>query len=310
MSREKFAAGQSLGLTRSQIDSFRTAGIARVPNFFPAEVARGLRELSDKLSTRAASILNASRAERTSLSQRAKAYPTELIVVPEACSATRVCRYEFMMGSDPDFAEFIRTNVQPAIAELVAESVLPFKDKTNEKLPGGGAFGPHQDIAAYYSFQPRYHTTALLTIDPANITNGCLQFATNFYETTAANPTFVVGEIGDRPLLHYNQGGPNHGDIRSDIAMELRWQPFPTTPLDLVVFDSFIPHFSNANLSAKPRRAIFVTYNRASEGSWYERYYAEKRTHYDDPKFHVSTPTSCRDKSEAPSDYNLNPDQY
>jgi len=93
-------------------------------------------------------------------------------------------------------------------------------------------------------------------------------------------------------LLHSTNGGPNHGDIRPDIAAELDWHPIASTPADLVIFDSFVPHRSDINRSAKPRRAIFVTFNFASQGSPYDEYYADKRLNYDDPKFHVSTPTS------------------
>ncbi len=297
---------RSMGITRLQIASFRTVGYAYVSNYFSLDVALGLRELSDRLSAQAASILNTCRADGVSLSSRAKAYPMEPIVVAEATSCAKVCRYEYMMGSDPCLKEFIRTNVQQAVSELVGENVAPFKDKTNEKLPGGGAFGPHQDIAAYQSFKPRYHATALLTIDPATVQNGCVEIATNCREVTTANSAFVVATINNRPLLYYNEDWLNHGDIRPDIAAKLQWQPLQTRPLDLVVFDSFVPHFSSVNSSKNPRRAIFVTYNVETEGSWYEEYYADKRLNYDDPKFHVSTPTSRRDNTVVPFREDLN----
>jgi len=288
----------SFRIPKEQTDCFRKRGYVFLPSFFPADLACGLREISDKMSSQAFSILESSRAAGVSLSKRAKASPMELIVVPEESSPTQVCRYEFMIGSDSTFREFVRDCLEGAVSELVGESVLPFKDKTNEKLPGGGAFRPHQDLSAYRAFKPRYHATALLTIDPANIANGCVQFATNFDEFNTANSAFVLDRIEGKALLHYNDGGPHHGDIRADIAAELRWQPLQTSPVDLVVFDSFVPHFSGPNKSKKPRRAIFVTFNRASEGSLYDEYYADKRLNYDDPKFHVSTPTSHRDIQE------------
>jgi len=281
-------------ISKEQTDSFRKCGYVYLPNFFAAELVSGLREISDKLSSQAFSILESSRAAGVSLSDRAKTAPLELIVVPEESSPTQVCRYEFMIGSDSKFREFVRSRLERAVSELVGESVVPFKDKTNEKLPGGGAFGPHQDFAAYRTFKPRYHATALLTIDPANTANGCVQFATNFHELIAAKPTFVLDTIGGKALLHYKHRAPHHGDIRTDITAELRWQSLQTSPDDLVVFDSFVPHYSNANTSPMPRRAILVTFNRASEGSLYGEYYADKRLNYDDPKFHVSTPTSHR----------------
>jgi hypothetical protein len=289
-------------IPREQIDSFCKYGYVLLPGLFPADVVWGLREMSDKMSAQAVSIVESSRAAGVSLSDRAKTRPMELIVVPEESCPAQVCRYEFMIGSDFRFKEFVRDCLQRTVSELVGERVLPFKDKTNEKLPSGGAFGPHQDFAAYRAFKPRYHATALLTIDPANIDNGCVQFATNFDELTTTKPTFVLDTIEGKALLNYNHGAPHHGDIRADITAELNWQPLETSPVDLVVFDSFVPHFSNDNTSSKPRRAIFVTFNRASEGSLYDEYYAEKRSHYDDPKFHISTPTSHRCIAGAPFD--------
>ena len=42
-------------------------------------------------------------------------------------------------------------------------------------------------------------------------------------------------------------------------------------------FDSYIPHRSGPNRSEQPRRALYITYNRASEGSYREKYYRCKR---------------------------------
>jgi 2-aminoethylphosphonate dioxygenase len=281
-------------ISKGQVDYFRKCGYIYLPHFFPPDLVCVLREISDKMSSQAFAILESSRAAGVPLSDRAKTGQIELLVVPEKSSPTLVCRYEFMIGSDSKFKEFVRNCLERAVSELVGESVLPFKDKTNEKLPGGGAFGPHQDFAAYQAFKPRYHATALLTIDSANIANGCVQVATNVDELIMAKPTFVLDTIKDKALLHYNHGGPHHGDITADITSELLWHPLQTNPVDLVVFDSFVPHYSRANTSTKPRRAIFVTFNRASEGSLYDDYYADKRLNYDDPKFHISTPTSHR----------------
>jgi ectoine hydroxylase-related dioxygenase (phytanoyl-CoA dioxygenase family) len=272
-------------------DFFRQKGYVHLRDFFSADAARYLHTISNEMSSQAASILNSTLETGESLARRAKAHPLELIVVSEALDPTQVCRYEFMVGGNSNFRQFVADHVAPTVSELVGKNVLPFKDKTNEKLPKGGAFRPHQDFAAYRFFGPHYHVTALLSIDPADLANGCVQFATNFSEIVSARPDFVADSVEGRMLMHYNTGGPNHGDIRADIASQFCWQPLECNALDLVVFDSFAPHFSNGNNSAKPRRAIFVTFNLTSEGSFYAEYYADKRSNYDDPKFHVSTPT-------------------
>jgi len=290
-----------LRIPNEQIARFRTRGYVCVRNCLSADLVCALRGISDQLSSQASSILASSRAAGMSLSEWARTRPRELIVVPEKAFPTQVCRYEFMMGNSPDFKELVVEYFQDAVSELVGDGVVPFKDKTNEKLPGGGAFTPHQDFAAYRAFKPRYHATALLTIDPADTANGCVQFASNVDELITAEPAVVLDTVDGKALLHYNDGGPHNGDITADISRQLRWQPLETKPGDLVVFDSFIPHYSAANKSTNRRRAIFVTFTRASEGPFYDEYYADKRLNYDDPKFHVSTPTSHREVAELRS---------
>jgi 2-aminoethylphosphonate dioxygenase len=279
---------------KEQIASFRKHGYVCLHEVFPGKLTYELRQISDVMSCQARSILECCRASGMSLADRAKADPIQLIVVAEESSPAQVCRYEFMIGSNARLKEFVNHYVEPIVAELVNERVVAFKDKTNEKLPGGGAFRPHQDFAAYREFAPRYHATALLTIDPADIDNGCVRFATNVEDLVKAKRDFVLDTVEGRALLHYQEGGSYNGDIRRDIAAELSWHAVPTNPMDLIVFDSFVPHYSDANTSNRPRRAIFITFNRAAEGSFYDDYYTEKRLNYDDPKFHVSTPTSHR----------------
>jgi len=293
---------QSRRIPKSEVDSFRKNGYVRLPGFLSREIVEYLRDISDEMSSQSRSILKLSRIAGESLARRARIYRSELIVVPEVDDPSRVCKYEFMIGGNHAFRSFAANYVQTAVSHVMGCDVLPFKDKTNEKLPGGGAFRPHQDSAAYRFFKPRYYVTALLTIDHATQLNGCLNFATNFRQLIRRKPNFVAEKIEGNALLHSINGGSSHGDIRPDIVRALRWKPLPLCPADLVIFDSYVPHFSEANKSTSPRRAIFVTYNMASEGSFYDHYYAEKRANYDDPKFHIATPTSHRDypsQSEA-----------
>lgn len=284
-----------LRVSRDQIDTFRKLGYVCLRNFFSPSLVSELREISDGFSSRAAAILESCRTAGMSLADRAGSDPSELIVVPEVDSPTQVCRYEFMLGSDSRFREFAGRFVAPAMAELTGEGMTPFKDKTNEKLPGGGAFPPHQDFAAYRVFGPNYHATAALAIHPANEANGCVQFAANYTEIMSRVPEFVMDTIGGRVLLHYHEGGPYNGNVREDIAAQMKWDCLQVNPEDLVAFDSFVPHYSEINRSHRPRRTIFITYSKASKGSYYAQYYLDKRANYFHPRFHVSTPTRHAD---------------
>jgi ectoine hydroxylase-related dioxygenase (phytanoyl-CoA dioxygenase family) len=51
-------------------------------------------------------------------------------------------------------------------------------------------------------------------------------------------------------------------------------------PGDAVFFDSFAPHRSGPNNTDGPRRVLYYTYNKASEGDHLAQYYADKRESY------------------------------
>ena len=242
------------------------------------------------MSANAQAILDRALASGTPLADMARNEPDTLIVVPEADNPRQVCRFEYLLGSDPQFAQYVQKRIQPVMHALHGEPFAPFKDKENEKHPGGGAFRPHQDFAAYQAFGPRYNATAMLSIDGQTRANGCVAFATNWMDV-ARDDGAVRAWVEGRPLFHFHSGGPWNGDVREDVSDRLTWIDVETNPSDLVVFDSFVPHKSAANRTDASRRAMFLTFAAAREGNWYQRYYEEKRSNYGDPKFHVSTPT-------------------
>jgi ectoine hydroxylase-related dioxygenase (phytanoyl-CoA dioxygenase family) len=68
------------------------------------------------------------------------------------------------------------------------------------------------------------------------------------------------------------------GCIDPDIAAGLDWQPVPLPAGQTLWFHSRTPHRSGANHSPRPRRALYPTYNAASEGDLRAAYYDAKRT--------------------------------
>jgi ectoine hydroxylase-related dioxygenase (phytanoyl-CoA dioxygenase family) len=143
----------------------------------------------------------------------------------------------------------------------MGEAPFLFKEKINFKLPGGAGFAAHQDAPAFTSFGQRYHITLLVAIDGADAENGCLEFSdpVPVYETLPQTPG---------------------GTIDPEIEARLPWRPLPVEPGDLVFFDSYLPHRSGPNRSARARRALYITYNRASEGNVRDEYVVQKRTHF------------------------------
>ena len=144
------------------------------------------------------------------------------------------------------------------VSELMGERAMLFKEKINFKLPGGSGFAAHQDAPAFDAFGQRYHITVLITVDASDRTNGGLEFA---------EPTGV-----DRILSQADDG-----TIAEAVEGAMRWTPLDLPAGSVVMFDSYIAHRSPPNLSTRSRRSLYVTYSRASEGDWRDRYYADKR---------------------------------
>ncbi len=139
-----------------------------------------------------------------------------------------------------------------------SEPAVLFKEKINYKLPGGDGFAPHQDAPAFASFGQTWHLTVMLSIDATTPENGCLEIARGYRDPV--------------PLAQERDG-----TLARAVEEGLDWRPLATVPGDLVIFDSYVPHRSGPNRSAKPRRVVYATYNPASQGDRRADYFARKR---------------------------------
>ena len=146
------------------------------------------------------------------------------------------------------------------VSDLFGESAILFKEKINFKLPGGGGFEPHQDAQAGWDEYATLFITATVTVDRATIENGCLELG------QWAHRRELIGDLWKPLTVSQLDGVP--------------FEPTPTEPGDVMFFDSYVPHRSSPNLTGSPRRMLYVTYNRASEGDHRVRYYADKRASY------------------------------
>ena len=144
-----------------------------------------------------------------------------------------------------------------AISQVLGEHAILFKDKINFKLAGGDGFKAHQDAQAGWNVYAKYFVTALVSIDPSTEENGCLEIAPGWH---------AKGLIGDEwtPLDHV-------------ATADMSFVAYPTRPGDVLLFDSYAPHRSGPNQTDQPRRVVYVTYNRESEGNHRVQYFADKR---------------------------------
>ncbi len=169
-----------------------------------------------------------------------------------------LCRMEDMEPYHEGFRTlFTEGKIQQITSELFGDKAVLFKDKMNFKMPGGDGFKAHQDVQAGWDKYAKLHITALISIDPSNTENGCLEMAKGY------NNDGLLGE----------QWKPLEEDALDYISV-------PTEPGDAVFFDSYAPHRSGPNLTNDARRVLYVTYNAASEGDHRRQYYDDKRLSY------------------------------
>ena len=136
------------------------------------------------------------------------------------------------------------------------------KIKINWKLPNGNGFKAHQDHPAWSDFDvSRFYSVALFC-NNSTIENGCLQIVKN------------KNNIG---LLQ------DEGCIPEDIVETLNWEYLETTPNDLLIFDSFIPHKSDKNTTNTSRSIMYFTFNKLEEGNLYNDYVEKKRKYFPPP---------------------------
>jgi 2-aminoethylphosphonate dioxygenase len=147
-----------------------------------------------------------------------------------------------------------------AAGQLFGQPAVMFKDKINFKMPGGDGFKPHQDQQAGWTRYASLFITVLVAVDDATAENGCLEIAAGQHR---------------RGML-----GAEWQPLQAEEMAGFELVPLSTRAGDVVFFDSYVPHASRPNLSLRPRRVLYVTYNRLSEGDHRERYFAEKRHNF------------------------------
>ena len=266
-----------------QQDFFQEKGYLWIKNFFSEEQVTILQDLANEVNETAENLLLLEDQGK----MLAQTIPGVPIVVAEAQNPLQVCRSEDLLTCFPKLYHLIEGTVTAFLSHLLGEPYVLFKDKLNFKWPNGGAFPPHQDHPAFELFGPTEFVTAMVCIDAGTLENGCLYVADNWTQTF---------DVDKHTVLPYIVGGSQHGSIQHEYAEKITWVPLIASPGDLVLFTSFVPHFSEINKSQMPRRALFLTFNKLFEGDLRRTYYYMKRNDPENPVFHFATPTKARTK--------------
>ncbi len=168
-----------------------------------------------------------------------------------------LCRAENFLPYHAGLRELCEGVLRLTAEQLMGEGLTLFKDKLNFKLPGGDGFAPHQDVQAGWDAWGSIHLTAMVAIDHATRSNGCLEVVPGRHREGLLGPMHEpLGELG------------------------LRFQPLEAAPGDTIFFDSFVPHRSGPNDSSQPRRILYITYGLSREGDRRQEYFVAKRKSY------------------------------
>jgi hypothetical protein len=227
--------------TDQQVASFRSQGWVRLPGALPTDTVVSLAGWA---------------ADLQAWSERGE---PGLHHFEATDAGPVVARTERFADDHAALRAFVTSGVlTDVLAALLGEPVTLFKEKLNYKQPGGAGFAPHQDATAYRFVD--HHLSVMVPIDPSTVRSGCLYFAP-----------------GHRDGLMPSDG---RGRIARDHVETLAWEPIEAEPGDLVVFDSYAPHYSDTNHTDRPRRALYLTYNAAARGDFRSAYYEDKAAEF------------------------------
>lgn len=165
-------------------------------------------------------------------------------------------RLENFINYDDLLKSFLKTRIQPFLEQLVEDELSLFKDKLNWKVANGSGFKAHQDHEAWSDFEPDRYFTAAFSANNSTKSNGCLQFVRN---------------CKTDEIFPYDDEGKLKNEENFD------WEFVETTPRDLVIFDSFVPHRSFKNMTENSRRIFYFTYHSSKYGNLYSDYVLKKR---------------------------------
>jgi len=172
----------------------------------------------------------------------------------------KLSRTENFLSFHPLLKDFLMQSIIFLLAkEILGEPVLLFKEKIHYKFTGTGLYQPHQDAHGHdlspFAFQ-KFHINFAIFVDDATIENGCFEVVSGYSEK----------------ILSKNQDGV----ILPEICETLPWEPVEVKAGSVLVFNALVPHKSNRNMTAIPRRTIYLTFNGMSKGDLREAHYQDR----------------------------------
>ena len=173
-------------------------------------------------------------------------------------------RIENFKNYHSEINRLLELKLNPLINAFHNTEMELFKDKLNWKYSGGKGFKPHQDQPAWSDLPPTFYSSVALFANNTTKKNGCLEFAKD--------------QLTLRTILPYNED--TDGKLKDHVVDNLSWETLETTPRDVLIFNSYIPHKSDMNTTNNSRRIFYFTYNYKKEGNYYDMYLEKKREYF------------------------------
>jgi ectoine hydroxylase-related dioxygenase (phytanoyl-CoA dioxygenase family) len=208
--------------------------------------------------------------------QSDKSYETIQVFKAGTVTARRtLTRLENFVDHDDEWRSLCYDRISHFVSALLGEQYYLYKEKLNLKPSGGTGFAPHLDTpslrVALGTNGPRNFVTVMVAIDDMNTQNGCLRISPGTWDEASSCPVVLPDKDGSP------DAGGRAGALATDVADSLSYQDIAVKAGTIVVFNGWAPHRSSANNSPFSRRAVFLTYNPAKEGSYHDKYYEKMK---------------------------------
>jgi ectoine hydroxylase-related dioxygenase (phytanoyl-CoA dioxygenase family) len=241
-----------MSLNEERIQEFREKGFIVVKGMFDGEAMANISAWADELQ-----------AKDPEPGAEAKYYEQSVLTGDDV-----LVRIENVVGDEinPEMTRLlISPEVTAVLTELLGEAPVLFKEKINYKLPGCRADKLHQDQAAGWNKYTDFFITLAIAIDANREDNAALSFM--------SSGNYPHADLMTEEWKPITEVDPPYEPAEEYTLIE-------ADPGDVIFFDSYVPHGSPPNTSDRPRRNIFLTFNRESAGDLRARYYADKWASY------------------------------
>ena len=160
------------------------------------------------------------------------------------------------------------------LLDIFDKEFLIFKDKFNEKTPGGNGFFPHFDGIFEFKDQSdkirkgwyeygNFFVNVLVALDDCNEKNGTIEIANRFKK----NDFEYLIEFTKK------NGTP---ELNTISVKKCKFEKIVLKKGDIVLFSNICPHKSEKNISNEDRRTLYYTYLSKNFGHQYEKYFHDK----------------------------------